>query len=182
MRALYTRYYRQNKGFLTADLLSEAPGRRHAGRRHVLSPLQIDGRDSLPYEAVFAKAGIVFHRDVVTSPFVGVSTTPTPSGGMAVQMVSPGSSAETAGVQPGDVVTNIGGISGDLGPGLGRGVSDSLSRQGGAGPDHHGPARGKTLTLNTTVQEHTTSTVTLRRAPSPTAKQAKVWQGLASGL
>ncbi len=41
---------------------------------------------------------------------------------------------------------------------------------------------GKTLTLNTTVQEHTTSTVTLTRAPSPTAKQAKIWQGLALGL
>jgi hypothetical protein len=32
------------------------------------------------------------------------------------------------------------------------------------------------------VQEHTTSTVTLTRAPNPTPKQAKIWQSLASGL
>src|SRR6266478_5908376 len=95
MRALYTRYYRQNKGFSTADLLSEL---RAAGMPDVDTFYRryIDGRDSLPYETVFAKAGLAFHRQVVTSPFVGVSTGTTPTGGM-VQQVSPNSSAETAG-------------------------------------------------------------------------------------
>jgi len=32
------------------------------------------------------------------------------------------------------------------------------------------------------VQEHATSTVSLERAAHPTPKQAKIWQGLASGL
>ncbi len=181
MRALYTRYYRQNKGFLTADLLSEI---RAAGMPDVDTFYRryVDGRDSLPYEGVLAKAGLVFHRDVVTSPFVGVSTTPTPSGGMAVQMVSPGSSAETAGVQPGDVVTNIGGV--PVASDQDWGAAFRTRYRGKAGQPLTITVRReeKTLTLNTTVQEHTTSTVTLTRAPSPTAKQAKIWQGLASGL
>ena len=93
MRALFTRYYRQSKGFRTAELLNEL---RSAGMPAVDSFYRryIDGRDSLPYEAVFAKAGLVLSRQVVTTPFVGVSTGPTPAGGLMVQAVSPGSAAE----------------------------------------------------------------------------------------
>ena len=181
MRSLYTRYYRQNKGFVTADLLTEL---RNAGMPDVDTFYRryIDGRDSLPYETVFAKAGLVFHRDVVTSPFVGVSMTPAPGGAMTVQSVSPGSSAEAAGVQPGDVVTNIGGI--PVTPDQDWGGAFRTRYRGKAGQPLTITVQraGKALTLNTTVQEHTTSTVTLTRAANPTPKQTKIWQGLASGL
>src|SRR5256712_185226 len=65
MRALYTRYYRLNKGFLTADLLSEI---RAAGMPDVDTFYRryIDGRDSLPYHAVFAKARLGFHTVVIS--------------------------------------------------------------------------------------------------------------------
>jgi predicted metalloprotease with PDZ domain len=181
MRALYTRYYRQNKGFSTADLLSEL---RAAGMPDMDTFYRryIDGRDSLPYEMVFAKAGLAFHRQVVTSPFVGVSTGTTPTGGMVVQQVSPNSSAETAGVQPGDLLTNIGGI--PVTPDRDWGGDFRTRYRGKAGQPLTITVQrsGRTLTLNSTVQEHTTSRVTLERAASPTPKQAKIWQGLASGL
>src|SRR6267378_4025723 len=181
MRTLYTRYYRQNKGFVTADLLTELrsagiPGVDTFYRRY------IDGRDSLPYETVFAKAGLVFHRDVVTSPFVGVSTQPTPGGGMVVTAVSPGSSAEEAGVQPGDVVTNIGGIPVTSEQDWGAAFRTRYRGKAGQPLTITVQRAGKSLTLNSTVQEHTTSTVTLTRAANPTPKQAKIWQSLASGL
>ena len=181
MRALYTRYYRQNKGFLTADLLSEL---RTAGLPDVDTFYRryIDGRDSLPYETVFAKAGLVFHRDVVTSPFVGVSTIPAPSGGMTVQAVTPGSSAEAAGVQSGDVITNIGGLPVTSDQDWGAAFRTRYRGKAGQPLTITVQRDGKTLTLNATVQEHRTSTVTLTRAPSPTPKQAKIWQGLVSGL
>src|SRR2546430_17450031 len=70
----------------------------------------IGGHDSLQYESVFAKAGLVLSRAVVTVPFVGVSTGTTPAGALQVQMVTPGSSAEAAGVEPGDVLTAIGDV------------------------------------------------------------------------
>src|SRR5881396_1217285 len=62
MRALYTRSYRQNKGFLTADLLSEL---RAAGMPDVdaFYHRYIDGREPLPYDSVFAKAGLRLRRD-----------------------------------------------------------------------------------------------------------------------
>jgi len=180
MRALYTRYYRLNKGFLTADLLSEI---RVAGMPDVDTFYRryIDGRDSLPFETVFAKAGLVFHRQVVTSPFAGISANPTPSG-MVVQQVSPNSSAEAAGVQPGDVLTNVGGIPVTVDQDWG--VTFRTRYRGKAGQPLTITVQrdGRALSLNGTVQERATSSVSLERAPHPTPKQAKIWQGLASGL
>src|SRR6266550_2239767 len=180
MRALYTRYYRQSKGFLTADLLGEL---RAAGMPDVDTFYRryIDGRDSLPYEAVFAKAGLVFHRQVVTSPFVGIQANPSPSG-VVVQQVSPNSSAETAGVQPGDVLSNVGGIAVTVDQDWGGAFRTRFRGKAGQPLTILVQRDGRALTLNGTVQEHATSSVSLERAPHPTPKQAKIWQGLASGL
>jgi len=180
MRALYTRYYRQSKGFLTADLLNEL---RTAGLPDVDAFYRryIDGRDSLPYETIFAKAGLVFHRQIVTSPFVGIQVNPTPSG-VVVQQVSPNSSAETAGVQPGDVLTNVGGIPVTVDQDWGGAFRTRYRGKAGQPLTITVQRDGRALALNSTVQEHATSTVSLERAPHPTPKQAKIWQGLASGL
>src|SRR2546425_10462791 len=70
----------------------------------------IDGRDSLPYEQMFTKAGLVFRRNPVTSLFLGVSAGPSPSGGVLGQAVTPGSAADEGGVEPGDVMSRLRGI------------------------------------------------------------------------
>jgi len=180
VRALYTKYYRQNRGFLTADLLNEL---RAAGMPDVDTFYRryIDGRDSLPYEAVFAKAGLVFHRDVTTNPFVGVSTGPTPAGGLQVQQITAGSSAEEAGVQPGDIITNIGGIAVTTDQDWGAAFRSKYHGKAGQPLTITVQRAGQTLTLNATVRERTTARITLARAPNPTSQQAKIWQGLASG-
>jgi predicted metalloprotease with PDZ domain len=181
MRALYTRYYRQNKGFTTADLLAEL---RTAGMPDVdgFYRRYIDGRDSLPYETVFAKAGLVFHREIVSNPFVGVSANPAPNGGMIVTAVTPGSAAEVAGVQPGDVLTNVGGIAVTADQDWGGPFRARYRGKAGQPLTITVQRAGKSVTLTGTVQERTTSTVALTRAANLTAKQAKIWQGLASGL
>ena len=181
MRALFTRYYRQSKGFRTTDLLNEL---RSAGMPAVDSFYRryIDGRDSLPYEAVFAKAGLVLSRQVVTTPFVGVSTGPTPAGGLMVQAVSPGSAAEQAGVQAGDVITNIGDVAIASDPDWGATFRTRYRGKAGQPFTITVQRSGQTLKLNTVVREHTVATFRLQRAPNPTPKQTKIWQGLASGL
>ena len=181
MRALFTRYYRQNKGFRTADLLNEL---RTAGMPAVDSFYRryIDGRDSLPYEAVFAKAGLVLSRQVVTTPFVGVSTGPTPAGGLMVQEVTPGSAAEQAGVQAGDVITNLGDVAIASDPDWGATFRTRYRGKAGQPFTITVQRSGQALKLNTVVREHTVATFRLQRAPSPTPKQTKIWQGLASAL
>ena len=179
MRALYTRYYRQNKGFSTADLLNEL---RTAGMPDVdmFYRRYIDGRDSLPYEAVVAKAGLSLRREV--APLVGVSARPTPEGEVLVQAVAPGGAAAAAGVQPGDQLAGIGDV---------RVTSDQnwaaafrARYRGRAGQPLTITVRraGRSITLNTTVREGPISSGTLERVSNPTPKQARIWQGLASRL
>jgi predicted metalloprotease with PDZ domain len=181
MRALFTRYNRQNKGFRTADLLSEL---RTAGMPDVdgFYRRYVDGRDSLPYETVFAKAGIAVAKQVVSVPFVGVSTQPTPNGAMQVQAVTAGSAAEGAGVQPGDVITSIGDISVATNQDWATEFRTRYRGKAGQPLTITVQRAGRTLTLNTTVRERTNASYTLSRVANPTPKQAKIWQGLASGL
>jgi predicted metalloprotease with PDZ domain len=185
MRALFTKDYRQNKGFLTADLLNEL---RAAGMPDVdgFYRRYIDGRDSLPYESVFAKAGIAFTRQNVTMPFLGVSTGPTEGRALQVVSVTPGSTADSAGVEAGDLILRVGNI--PVTPDNDWGAAYRTEYRGKAGQPlaisiqrtRDGVMRF--LTLQTTVRERTTSRILLARSPNPTPKQAKIWQSLASGL
>jgi predicted metalloprotease with PDZ domain len=185
IRALYTKYYRQNRGFLTADLLAEL---RAAGMPDVdgFYRRYIDGRDSLPYARVFANAGIALNRQSVTVPFLGVSTGPTQGRGLEVVAVTPGSAAEAAGVQPGDIILRVGDVA----------VTPESDWAGAYRTEYRGKAGQplainiqrnsegtlQFLTLNTTVRERVMTRISLARAPSPTAKQTKIWQGIATGL
>ncbi len=179
MRALYTRYYRQNKGFSTADLLNEL---RTAGMPDVESFYRryIDGREPLPYDSVFAKAGLRLRRD--TGPLLGINTRSTPAGEVQISAVVPGSAADAAGIQAGDVVTAVGDV--------------RVTADGNWAATFRSRYRGKTgqplpiavrrgdqaLTLNATVREGPIGAGTLERVSNSTAKQAKIWQSLASGL
>jgi predicted metalloprotease with PDZ domain len=181
IRGLYTRYYRQNKGFTTADLLREL---RTAGMPDVdaFYSRYIDGRDSLPYQAVFAKAGLAFSRQVVTVPFVGVSSGATPGGELVVQSITPGSSADQAGVEPGDVLVGVGDLK--VTADADWGATYRTRYRGKAGQPITITVRrgGQDLTLNTTVRERTNSRVMLSRVPNAGPKQSRIWQGLATGL
>ena len=181
MRALYTRYYRQNKGFVTGDLLKEL---RAAGMPDVDTFYRryIDGRDSLPYEAVFAKAGVLFTRQVVTDPFVGISSNAAPNGGLVVQSVTPGSAADAAGVQPGDVLTSIGDVAVTADQDWGATFRARYRGKAGQPLTITVQRAGRAMTLTTTVREKINSRIVLTRAPNPTPKQARIWQGLVSGL
>jgi S1-C subfamily serine protease len=142
----------------------------------------VDGRDSLPYESVFAKAGIVVNKQVVTVPFIGVSTQATPSGALQVQAVTPGSAAEAAGIQPGDLLASIGDVTVSSNQDWGTTFRSRYRGKTGQPLALTVQRAGRTLTLNTTVRERTSAAYTLSRASNPTPKQAKIWQGLASGL
>ncbi|MGH7521442.1 MAG: M61 family metallopeptidase [Gemmatimonadales bacterium] len=186
IRALYTRYYRQNKGFTTADLLREL---RSAGMPDVdgFYRRYIDGRDSLPYETVFPKAGIAVNRQSVTTPFFGVSVGPPEGRALPVVAVTPGSTADEAGLQPGDQLNRIGNIAvtpdSDWGAAYrteyrgkaGQPVSISILR---IGSDN--VMRG--MILNGTVRERTLTRISIARAPNPTPKQSRIWQSIATGL
>ncbi len=180
MRALYTRFYQRQKGFGTTDLLALL---REYGMPDVDGFYQryINGREPLPYEAVFAKAGIAVTRTTVFNPFLGVNAQPGEGGKMMVQGVVPGSAAQIAGLEPGDVLVKVGDI--EVRPDDDWSVKFRDRYRGQAGvPLTLSVARGgEALTLTTEVRERSTVSFSLAPAATPTTKQTKVWHGLATG-
>ncbi len=179
-RALFQRFYRQGKGFRTSDLLALL-------REHGMPDVDgfyrryIDGREPLPYEQVLPKAGIAVARETQSNPFLGVSTSVGPGGTVTIEQVTPGSSAAAAGVRPGDVPLQIGEV--QVKPQEEWGLAFRTRYRGKAGePLAIVVRRGtQTVTLNTQVRERTVTSYRLSRAASPTPKQGRIWQGMATG-
>jgi len=180
MRALFTRYYRENQGFTTADLLSllkefGVPDAAGFYARY------IRGREPLPYDSVLAKAGIAVHHDSVSSPFLGVGTAASPDGKVMVQHVNPGTAAEAADVRPGDILIQVGDV--NVAPDSDWASEFRAHYRGKAGAPLPITVQrdGRRLTLQAKVQEHVSTTLSLSLVPAPTASQARVWHGLSTG-
>ena len=180
MRTLYARYYRQGKGFRTADLLALL---REVGMPDVDGFYQryINGREPLPYEQILPKAGIAVERRTTSVPSLGVTSARTPEGAIVVQEVAPGSAAEAAGVLPGDVLLKVGDL--DVTASSGWASEFRTRYRGRAGAPLAIIVRrdSKTVTLSGEVRERTLTPVSVGRASSATPKAARIWRGIASG-
>jgi predicted metalloprotease with PDZ domain len=180
MRALFTRYYKQGKGFRTADLLGLL---REMGMPDVDGFYQryINGRDSLPYAAVLARAGIAFTRQSVSVPFIGVSSAVLPGGATYVRDVTPGSSAAEAGLAPGDVLIKIGDVPVSVDQDWAATFRDHYTGKAGAPLALVVHRAGQTITLTAHVRERTSSTFAVAAMENPSPKQARIWRGIATG-
>lgn len=109
LRELYTTDYKNDRGF-TSDEWWAAVTRAANGKSFAdFYTRYIDGREPFPYDAVLPLAGLQLVRDTVNEPRVGIGTVQD-SAGVHVTQVVAGSSAEAAGVQPGDLLLAVGGI------------------------------------------------------------------------
>jgi len=110
MRELYNAAYKNNRGF-TSDEWWSAVGRAANGKSFTdFYARYIDGREQYPWDAVLPLAGMRLARDTINEPRVGIGTVQD-SSGVHVTEIVPGSAAEAAGVQPGDLLLAVGGIS-----------------------------------------------------------------------
>jgi len=175
-RNLYTRFYKQGKGFRTADLLALFS---EAGMPDINGFYQryINGRDSLPYEQILPKAGIAVQRTSQTSLVLGVSF-----GGATNVLggVMDGGPAQQAGLQAGDTIVSVGDIT--VKPDEDWGPTFRSRYAGKTGPVPVVLRRdGKEMTVNVTPTQRTLTRLELSRMTNPTPKAAKVWQGIATG-
>ena len=112
MRELYNTDYKSGRGF-TSDEWWSAVSRAANGKSFTdFNARYIDGREPYPWDAVLPLAGMRLARDTFNEPRVGIGTVQDSSGVHVTEIVA-GSAAETAGVQPGDLLLSVGGISAD---------------------------------------------------------------------
>ena len=107
MRELYTTTYKAGRGFTSDDFWNAAT--RAAGGKSLADfrAKYIEGREPMPYESVFALAGLRSSR--MPTPRLGVTSQPD-TGGVRVSDVEPSSAAAEAGVKVGDYLIAVGNI------------------------------------------------------------------------
>jgi predicted metalloprotease with PDZ domain len=107
MREVYDQSFKRGRGF-TADEFWAAVSRAARGQTFTdFAGRFVHGREPLPYSSTFALAGIRLQVDSTREPRLGLYTEQD-SNGIRVTAVDPGSSAEGAGVRPGDYLVVIG--------------------------------------------------------------------------
>ncbi|MDQ6768672.1 MAG: PDZ domain-containing protein, partial [Gemmatimonadota bacterium] len=112
MRELYNTDYKNNRGF-TSDEWWSAVSRAANGKSFTdFYARYIDGREPYPWDDVLPLAGMRIARDTIKEPRLGIGSV-LDSTGLHVTEVVPGSAADAAGVQRGDLLLAVGGISAD---------------------------------------------------------------------
>ena len=109
MRDLYTTDYKSDRGFTSTDWWNSVSRMANGKSFTDFYNRYIDGREPFPYDAVLPLAGLRLRRDTINEPRVGIGTIQDTTGVHVTQVV-PGSSADAAGVQVGDVLITVGGF------------------------------------------------------------------------
>lgn len=112
MRDLYTRTYKQQKGFTSEQWWASAS--RFAGGKSFADfyAKYIDGRSPFPLDSILRLAGLTLQETAVKIPKIGVSLQED-SIGSKVFSVEAGGPADKAGVKAGDYVVSLGGVPAD---------------------------------------------------------------------
>ncbi|HVF39032.1 MAG TPA: PDZ domain-containing protein [Gemmatimonadaceae bacterium] len=110
MRDLYTRTYKQGRGFTNEQWWAAAS--RFAGGKSFTDffARYVDGRERFPLDSMLRLAGLTLQENSIRIPRLGVSLQEDSIGSM-VFATEPGGPAEKAGIKAGDYVVSLGGIS-----------------------------------------------------------------------
>ena len=109
LRRLYDESYKKGSGF-TGDQWWGAVSAAAGGKSFAdFNARYIDGRDPYPWGAVLPLAGLKLTVDTTRIPVLGI-TSAADSGGLLVRAVAPGSTADDAGMLPGDYLLSVNGM------------------------------------------------------------------------
>lgn len=178
MRDVYRSSYKQGKGFTTQEWWAAVSRATKGNNFADFNANHIDGREPFPYERVLTLAGIRQRVDSTREPRIGVFTSQD-SSGVVVTAVDSGSSAQLAGVKPGDVLVSIGDV--PVTEGFGERFRARHSRSEGQTVQVRLKRDGRELSLPMRVQMavRTEQRLTWDRAASP--KALRVRRGLLTG-
>ncbi len=179
MREMYRTTYKVGRGFTGRDwwaaVSRAAGGKSFTAFEHCC----IDGREPFPWDSVLPLAGLQLLTDSVRVPRLGINVDQD-SAGVRILGVLPGGAAAEAGLQPGDILLEIGGISTSAPD-----VFDQFRARFGDKEGAELPfkvRRGdRELVLNGRVRYAVITQQRLDIDPNATAKAVRVRHGLFSG-
>jgi predicted metalloprotease with PDZ domain len=129
MRALYRQDYKAGKGFTADDWWNAVQSAAGGKSFSDFNARYIDGRDPYPWQTVLPLAALQLRSDSVRIPVLGV-TMSQEDNGSRITGIAPGSTAEAAGVRPGDDLVSVGDI-----PGSAPALSEHLRAKYGNAPN-----------------------------------------------
>lgn len=110
MRELYRTTYKAGRGFTGREWWA-AVSRAAGGKSFAaFERCCIDGRAPFPWDSVLPLAGLRLATDSLQVPRLGINVNQD-SAGIRIMAVQPGGAAAEAGLQPGDILLEVGGIS-----------------------------------------------------------------------
>ncbi|MEO7040268.1 MAG: PDZ domain-containing protein [Gemmatimonadaceae bacterium] len=179
MRGLYRDAYKAGKGFTGEQwwkaVQSAAGGKSFAD----FDARYVDGREPYPWSTVLPLAGLQLLRDSTRTPVLGV-TMGAEENGTRITAVTPGSTAEQAGVRPGDDLVSVGDIPGDA-----ESLSQHLLVKYGNSPNVIVPVtvvrEGKQLSLAAPLQFTWRVQLRIVLLPGASAKAVRIRSGILHG-
>jgi predicted metalloprotease with PDZ domain len=176
MRALYHECYQRGTGFTSAQwwaaVSAAAGGKSFAD----FDAKYIDGRDSYPWKTLLPLAGLRATIDTTRTPTLGVSAE-NDSGGVRVARVAPGSSADEAGVQPGDYLLSVAGVP-VTDPGFINRLREKVGMRNGTPVSFHLQRGDDTLDVTGKLQVQERVTVRVVADPAASPKAIRIRSGL----
>ena len=178
MRELYAADYKNGRGF-TADEWWSAVSRNAKGMKvGDFAEKYIDGREAFPWTTWLAKAGWRLREDTTREARLGVSFIPD-SAGLKVNALDPSGTAATSGVQVGDVITMIGGLS-TLDPSW-QSWREKYGKKEGAPLSLIVLRKGRPLTINASVKLSILIDKRLENDPKAGEKAKRIRVGILTG-
>jgi predicted metalloprotease with PDZ domain len=179
MRQVYQESYKRGKGF-TSDQWWGAVSAAAGGKSFAdFYTKYIDGREAFPWDTILPLAGLRLTLDTLRMPTLGVSTA-ADSEGIRVESVAPGSSADQAGVRPGDYLLSIADV-----PLTERGfvtrIREKLGTREGTPVSFKLHRDGDTLTVSAPLQVQERISMRLDADPTAPPKAARVRAGILHG-
>jgi predicted metalloprotease with PDZ domain len=180
MRGLYRTTYKKGRGFTAADwwraVSTAAGGRSFAD----FNTKYVDGREPFPWDQVLPLAGLRQKADTIREPRLGIAAGGDSGHTIIVKQVQPASAAAEAGVQPGDQLLALGGLS-ITDPNFGAAYRKRFASSDGQALPIKVRRGTDTLTLNGKVRLVEQVESRIEAAPNASEKAVRIREGILTG-